>query len=177
MVVEKSLFNILALEKKSFDSSVLDDTASLQPIVLASLIAVAVSFLALIGLSIISWHYLRAVHELNEKALQFAISGDLKQTIFGTDELAFLDEQLCDVAQRLRSAQSQRQELMAIINHDLRTPLGAFLNGLEMVSAGMFGDLTDAEERLAVDATSNVEGVLKVIDDFLNSEKAEFQNR
>ena len=177
MLVEKSLFNILAFEKNAFDSSVLDDAASLQPVLITSVIAVSVSLLALVGLSLISWHYLRAVHELNGKAIQFAGSGVLKQTIFGADELAFLDAQLCDVAQRLRAAQGQRQDLIAIINHDLRTPLGAFLNGLEMVSAGMFGDLTDDEERLAEEATKDVESVLGVIDDFLNAEKAEFQNR
>lgn len=116
------------------------------------------------------------VTELNAKALKFAFGGDLTRTIFGkNDELAFLDESLCEVAQKVRAGQRQRQDLMAIINHDLRTPLGAFLNGLEMLSAGMIGDLSDEDNRLVEQAETEVKGVLSIIDDFLSEEKAEFE--
>jgi signal transduction histidine kinase len=175
MVVEKSLFNILSIQRKTFDSSVLTEQASRGPIATTLLIATIINTLALIGLGLIAAYYISRVRELNAKALQFAFGNDLKQTIQGQDELAYLDEQLCDVAQRLRAAQRQRQDLMAIINHDLRTPLGAFLNGLEMVSAGMFGDLSDEDERTAHEAAKQVESVLAVIDDFLALEKAEHQ--
>lgn len=141
-------------------------------IVATSANAVFFIVVCVMGLSIVS-----KVSELNAKALKFAFGGDLERTIFGKkdDELAFLDERLCDVAQKVRAGQRQRQDLMAIINHDLRTPLGAFLNGLEMLSAGMLGDLSEEDTQLVEQAEAEVKGVLSIIDDFLNEEKAEFE--
>ncbi len=174
--VETSVFAILSGKRNEMDSSY-DLEQQLRMDIHGILFwttivnVVVMTLLCLIGLSIVS-----RITELNSKVIQFAFGGDLTRSLHGDDELAFLDERLCDVAQKVRSGQRQRQDLMAVINHDLRTPLGAFLNGLEMLSAGMFGEVSADEELLIEQAEADARSVLNIIDDFLASEKSEYEN-
>lgn len=67
-----------------------------------------------------------------------------------------------------------KQKFMAMVSHDLRTPLATINNYLEMLSAGMFGELTERGEHLLKIAERNVNRMLCLINDLLDLEKAEF---
>ncbi len=67
-----------------------------------------------------------------------------------------------------------KQQFMTMISHDLRTPLTTIGNYLEMLAAGMFGQLTDRGEHLLKIAQDNSSRMLTLINDLLDLEKAEF---
>ncbi len=67
-----------------------------------------------------------------------------------------------------------KQQFMAMISHDLRTPLTTIGNYLEMLEAGLFGQLNDKGSHLLRVAENNAHRMLTLINDLLDLEKAEF---
>ncbi len=67
-----------------------------------------------------------------------------------------------------------KQKFMAMVSHDLRTPLATISNYLEMLAAGLFGELNERGEHLLKIAESNGNRMLSLINDLLDLEKAEF---
>jgi len=67
-----------------------------------------------------------------------------------------------------------KQQFMAMISHDLRTPLTTIGNYLEMLAAGIFGSLSDKGQHLLKVAENNANRMLTLINDLLDLEKAEF---
>jgi len=78
-----------------------------------------------------------------------------------------------DITQR-KELERIKQQFMAMISHDLRTPLTTIGNYLEMLSAGILGDLTEKGQHLLQIAESNVSQMLNLINDLLDLERAEF---
>ncbi len=67
-----------------------------------------------------------------------------------------------------------KQKFMAMISHDLRTPLSTIVNYLEMLDTGLFGELNERGDHLLKIAQSNLHRMLCLINDLLDLEKAEF---
>lgn len=79
---------------------------------------------------------------------------------------------LLDVSERIR-IRRQREQFVAMVSHDLRTPLTSIQASLELVSAGSYGSLS-SEGLIQMDrAESNVERLIKLINDLLALEKIE----
>jgi PAS domain S-box-containing protein len=66
-----------------------------------------------------------------------------------------------------------KQAFMAMVSHDLRTPLATISNYLEMLETGMFGELTERGGVLLKVAESNAQRMASLINDLLDLEKAE----
>lgn len=67
-----------------------------------------------------------------------------------------------------------KQKFTAMISHDLRTPLATISNYLEMLNAGLFGELSEKGEHLLKVAERNANRMICLINDLLDLEKAEF---
>ncbi len=67
-----------------------------------------------------------------------------------------------------------KQQFMAMISHDLRTPLATMANYFEMLDTGLFGELNERGKRLLGIAESNSKRMLCLINDLLDLERAEF---
>jgi PAS domain S-box-containing protein len=78
-----------------------------------------------------------------------------------------------DITER-KEVERLKQQFMAMVSHDLRTPLSTIANYLEMLGAGLFGQLTEKGEHLLQIAESNVNRMLALINDLLDLERAEF---
>jgi len=78
-----------------------------------------------------------------------------------------------DITER-KEVERLKQQFMAMVSHDLRTPLSTISNYLEMLGAGLFGQLTEKGEHLLQIAESNVNRMLALINDLLDLERAEF---
>ncbi len=66
-----------------------------------------------------------------------------------------------------------KQEFLAMISHDLRTPLATLSNFLEMLESGIFGDLSDRGNHLIRVAASSANRMKSLINDLLDLDKAE----
>jgi PAS domain S-box-containing protein len=77
-----------------------------------------------------------------------------------------------DISQR-KELERMKQEFMAMISHDLRTPLMTIGNYFEMLESGMFGELTDKGQHLLKVAERNSNRMLTLVSDLLDLEKSE----
>jgi signal transduction histidine kinase len=171
--VEDILFESLNLQEqkidKSYDLAMRFRQEVLRTLTLATLFNLAV----LAAIAAVGFRIIDQIFTLNKKVIDFASGETLSTTFSGNDELSFLDQKLSSVAQEIRLAEEQRRNLLASINHDLRTPLTSLMNGLEMISEGVFGELQEEEFDVVIDLQRDVEKQIDQISDLLSIEKAE----
>lgn len=70
-----------------------------------------------------------------------------------------------------KSAERMKQEVVAMITHDLRTPLSTIRNFLEMLDAKMYGELSEKGQKMLGLADRNSARMLSLINDLLDVEK------
>jgi signal transduction histidine kinase len=167
--VDKGVIRAMTLQNAGVQNSYEYSMEMRSELLQALLAATAINFTLLALISVLGLRITERISTLREKALAFAGGKSLEPSLTGQDELSFLDTRLCEVSQAIKEADSQRQKLIAVINHDLRTPLSAIMNGLELVIA--FGELGENEQVLANDAERELELLLQQINDLLLIEK------
>lgn len=118
---------------------------------------------------------------LAEKARNF-VEGELPEpSRDGNDEISWLDERFCEVAVQLNSMEEKRQSLLAIVNHDLRTPINSMLLTLELMveSASNFNHQTAQQipHRMLMDALYStkhaLDGLFRRVNNFLLIERVQ----
>lgn len=129
---------------------------------------IIISYASYIGLSMAG-----KILILKSKAETFAAGKEIIPSIKGTDELTFLDNRLCLAAQEIFDAAAEKKELLAIINHDLRTPLASILGTTQMLSQGVLGALPPAESQISQKTERELTYLLQQINDLLLMEKIE----
>lgn len=72
-----------------------------------------------------------------------------------------------------KQAERMKQEIMAMVSHDLRTPLATMGSYHEMLASGLFGELTERGQHLLSVVERNEKRMLTLINDLLDLEKFE----
>lgn len=141
-------------------------------------IAVIISFAVLADLVIFSLavrHTLILIartKQLSEKALAFGDGVQPERTEReANDELSLLEQRFCESAARLQSIEERRQTLMAVVNHDLRTPVTSMMLTLEMTMQSLPGTASPELSRTLQDTAKGLESVFGKINDFLLLER------
>jgi len=75
-----------------------------------------------------------------------------------------------DITER-KQAERLRQEVVAMVTHDLRTPLGTVKNVLDFLEGGTFGNLDEKGNRYVASGQRNVDRMMTLINDLLDVEK------
>ncbi len=75
-----------------------------------------------------------------------------------------------DINERMQ-AEQLRQEILAMVSHDLRSPLSTIQNCLEMLEDGMLGTLTERGAKLTSATQLSCQRMLTLINDLLDIEK------
>jgi PAS domain S-box-containing protein len=75
-----------------------------------------------------------------------------------------------DITER-KDAERLKEQVTAMVSHDLRTPLATIRTFHEMLSTGMFGELSERGRQLLEVADSNSDRMLTLINDLLDIEK------
>ncbi len=176
--IENDLFKALKVQNAALDrsynlTSELRATVSKLLIIILSVNSILLLLLFLACISIIEH-----LTQVNVKAQAFARGQNPVASVRGNDELAYLDKSLCNAAHSIREAEQQRRELLAIINHDLRTPLTAMLMGFELITAeqtpaGATAKLTEESRAKLESVNSDIQFLIKQISDLLDLEKIE----
>lgn len=171
--IDGALDRLMTLEGISFQSS-FDWSQKLRAEMIAILIAAASVDLIIIVMAVMEGlEAARKITHLKHKADDFASGKTVSPSIKGNDELALLDRRFCEVSNSIREAEQQRQELIAVINHDLRTPLSSIMNGLELIYEGVLGTLEPADAEEVLRADLELHRLLMQINDLLTLEKIE----
>lgn len=77
-----------------------------------------------------------------------------------------------DITER-KEMERMKQEFVAMVSHDLRTPLTSIQGFLTLLSTGMYGDLNDAGSQNLGIADANISRLIALINDLLDIEKME----
>ncbi len=75
-----------------------------------------------------------------------------------------------DITER-KEAERLKQELFAMVSHDLRSPLTSVSMTLEMLDDGILGQLNERGAKLAGSANASVKSLMILINDLLESER------
>jgi PAS domain S-box len=75
-----------------------------------------------------------------------------------------------DITER-KQAERLRQEVVAMVTHDLRTPLGTVKNILELLQRSHFDDFDEKDKKYVISGQRNVDRMMTLINDLLDIEK------
>jgi len=108
---------------------------------------------------------------LANNATRIAHGQPLHDPDTGADEIGEVDTSFHIMANELKKAEHARQNFIAMVTHDLRTPLTAMKNIGKMLQDGAAGALPDSA--IAMLKKSDIAGtrMINLINDFLNIEK------
>lgn len=104
---------------------------------------------------------------------RFKRGGELNPSFSGVDEIAKLDQSFHQMADEVAEAQRMKQTFVAMISHDLRTPLTSVNGYLNLLVDGRLGDISDKVKTGAEKAERNVGRLIRLISDLLDLEKME----
>lgn len=91
----------------------------------------------------------------------------------GNDELADLERILHEVNARLRQSDQEKKEFIALISHELRSPLTAISGTLTLAQEGVFGQIDGEDGKRLRDAALSAKHLLSLINDLLDVHKME----
>lgn len=93
--------------------------------------------------------------------------------VSGGDEIAQLDTVFHEMSQALDEASKYKQEMLAMVSHDLRSPLMSVQLSLAMLKSGKLGALPDGAAKEAGVAEKNTSRLIKLINELLDIERLE----
>lgn len=97
----------------------------------------------------------------------------LTDPIGGGDEIARLDNAFHEMADALAEAAQHKKELIAMVTHDLRTPLTSIQGALTLLREGVFGELTPKATNQVEKAEGSATRLINLINDLLDIERME----
>lgn len=93
--------------------------------------------------------------------------------VTGKDEIAQLDTVFHEMSEALDEAFKYKQEMLAMVSHDLRSPLMSVQVSLALLNSGALGDLPSRATKETVIAEKNASRLIKLINDLLDIERLE----
>jgi len=115
----------------------------------------------------------RGVNVMVENTGRFERGEDLIPSAGGEDELARVDAAFHGMADEIKEAQRTKQAVLAMISHDLRSPLTSVLGYFSMLNQGVFGDPPPAAVAASEVREKEIENLIRQISDLLDLEKIE----
>ncbi len=110
---------------------------------------------------------------LRENALLLASRKPLNPQLAGNDEINYLDQVFHNLAVELTNAEQRKQEFVAMISHDMRTPLTSLQGTLALFANGTYGELSDRAAKRVKSSETNIFRLVNLINQLLDMEKIE----
>lgn len=108
---------------------------------------------------------------LMDNTRRLADGRPLNPPLAGGDEIAHLDSVFAETVQALKDAEERKQELMAMVTHDLRAPLTSVRWILSMLGMGHYGEVSPAAAAKLEVADRNLDRLITLINDLLTIDK------
>lgn len=114
---------------------------------------------------------------LVENTRRLANSQTLAQPLLGSDDFVIIDHsfhQMADALDKAKQAERETQRLkkafVAMVSHDLRTPLGSIQNCLELLSLGIYESKSGKGPDAIASALGESTRLIKLVNDLLDLE-------
>ncbi|MBS1957674.1 MAG: HAMP domain-containing histidine kinase [Cyanobacteria bacterium SZAS-4] len=111
------------------------------------------------------------LNKIEENSRRIGFRAELPEPLLGDDELAKLDRSLHQASDDLAAAESKKQLMIAMISHDLRSPLLSLQGTLALLLAGSCGVIPEKAQTRVQKAERSLERLIAMITDFLDLEK------
>lgn len=175
------LQNQLKHIEKELDSIIADERAAQQELRetqrsgqwLGVAIGLAM-FAVFIGLGLVFAFRRSTANRLNvlmENSMRLGAEQPLAQRLDGSDEIAQIDSVFHEAAFKLEETTRLRQQFVAMISHDMRTPLAAVKSTLELLGAGTWGPLSERAQAKVERAEENLKHTINLINNLIDLEK------
>jgi signal transduction histidine kinase len=115
----------------------------------------------------------RRLNVLMENSVRLGAEEPLAQRLEGTDEIAQIDKVFHEAALKLDETTRMRQEFVAMISHDMRTPLSAVKSTLELLAEGTWGELSEKAQDKVRRAQDNLRHTIDLINNLIDLEKVQ----
>jgi signal transduction histidine kinase len=102
-------------------------------------------------------------------ATDYLVKGRAIESLLGRTMLYAMERK--KVARKLKEAMDAKAELVNMVSHDLRIPLTAIKEGIDIVGSGEAGPVNEEQREFLTLAIRNVERLTRLITDFLDFEK------
>ncbi|MBX9694307.1 MAG: HAMP domain-containing histidine kinase [Cyanobacteria bacterium] len=93
------------------------------------------------------------------------------ETIEGTDEIAELDKAFHKAVGELQSSEEMRRQLVAMVSHDLRSPLTSVDAALTLINEGVLGTVPEEVVKVSKNAAADVNRLVRLTNDLLDAER------
>ncbi|CAN5575707.1 hypothetical protein BH11CYA1_BH11CYA1_21010 [soil metagenome] len=114
---------------------------------------------------------IKKVDVISENADRLPKGIALNQPLVGKDEIAHLDQVFHTMATNLDEAKRMQQYLIAMVSHDLRSPLTSLQGVLTLLAAGAAGELPAAAQSKVLAAEKDLGRLIKLTNDLLDTER------
>lgn len=132
--------------------------------------------LALVSVLIFSRSIIKRTDHIATNVKLLVDRRELDPPVKGSDELALIDIALTEAAKHLSELRQYKKQLIGIISHELKTPLTAIKGSLELLLAGVYGELpASLRDRLRL-ADKQAASLISLIRDLLDIERIESGN-
>ncbi|MDZ4837460.1 MAG: HAMP domain-containing sensor histidine kinase [Candidatus Melainabacteria bacterium] len=165
----KQLETIIADEKAEQEVRATQRTgALLKPLLGLTLLSIA---LALLVVFIFQRETDKRWKVVLDNSYRLGAGQPLAAVLEGKDEFAQIDRVFHDATNRLNEAARLKQQFVAMISHDLRTPLSAVKSTLELLGDETWGEQSDKAKTKIVRAEENLRHAINLINNLLDLEK------
>lgn len=110
---------------------------------------------------------------LVENARRLPRGEELVNHVSGSDELFMLDNVLHDAAREIKQAQADRQSIIEMVAHDLRSPLMSSQVALDLLGKDAQTTLGSSSQRHVETVKRNITRLVSLVNDLLTVEKLE----
>ncbi len=90
--------------------------------------------------------------------------------IGGSDEITDLDRAFHRAVNELQTSEEMRRQLVAMVSHDLRSPLASVDAALTLMNEGVLGELPENVQAVSKNASADIARLVKLTNDLLDAE-------
>ncbi len=112
-------------------------------------------------------------NKLSKNIVALGANREIPSRLDGADELAMLDDVVHAVSRALQEAERSKQEVLAMVTHDLRSPLTSLQLTLNLLHSGSMDNSSDKAKNMIARADSSVGKLIQLINDLLDIDKIE----
>jgi signal transduction histidine kinase len=130
-------------------------------------------FLALLLAKYFGSFITRRLQVLTDNTRRIMEGGTLKPPLKGDDEISQVDQVFHQMADKLKEVERMKKEFVAMVSHDLRTPLTSIQALLTLLETGVLVELPDKARNRIEGGQSEITRLISLVNELLDIERME----
>ncbi len=163
---------LIDAERTLCDSFIEQEKKARRLLVDTIIVGIVLNVLLALGTSIYFFRNISSrIEKLIQNTLLISTRKVSQEPITGTDEIAELDRAFHKAVSELQNSEEMRRQLVAMVSHDLRSPLTSVDAALTLINEGVLGQLPDEVVQVSKSAAADVNRLVRLTNDLLDAER------